>query len=179
MLTMIPEGYENAQVVTSDGKKIGVVKSIDSNSLIAFKKGLIRDEEFHIPIKAVSYYDSKSGESRRDNRTTKVRTAKSVSIKLSLSEKEVKHGFEFVGDNKPNSDLVSGKTDSGYNIGLKETIRYVAFMSNSEKNLDPASSIDKLPSEQEYICDMCMQKFQNPNKLQEHRKDLHSAATGV
>jgi hypothetical protein len=45
---MIPEGYKNAQIVTSDGKKTGVVKSIDSNSLIAFKKGLIRYEEFKL-----------------------------------------------------------------------------------------------------------------------------------
>jgi hypothetical protein len=178
MSCMITDGYKNAQVVTSDGKKIGIVKSIDSNSLVAFKKGLIRDEEFHIPINAISQYGRKSGKSIKDNSTSKAKTAKSVSIKLNLSEKEVKHGFEFIGDNKPNSDLVSGKSDSGYNLGLRETIRYEALMPNSEKNFDPASSIDKLPSKQEYICDMCMQKFYNSNELQDHRKD-HSAATGV
>jgi hypothetical protein len=86
---------------------------------------------------------------------------------------EVKHGFEFVGDNKPNSDLVRGKSNSGYNMGLREIIRYEALIPNSEKNLDPASSTDKLPSKQEYICDMCMQKFYNHNELQDHRKDLH------
>jgi hypothetical protein len=179
---LIPDGYKNAQVVTSDGKKIGIVKSIDSNSLVAFKKGLVRDEEFHIPINAISHYGSKSSKSIKsikNNSTSKDRTAKSFSIKLNLSEKEVKHGFEFVGDNKPNSDLVSGKSASGYNMGLRETIRYEALMPNSEKNLDPASSTDKLPSKQEYICDMCMQKFYNSNELQDHRKDLHSAATGV
>jgi hypothetical protein len=171
--------FKNAQIVTSDGKKIGIVKSIDSNSLIAFKKGIIRDEEFHIPINAISHYGRKSGRSIKDNSTSKARSAKSVSIKLNLSEKEVKHGFEFVGNNKPNSDLVSGKSGSGYNMGLRETIRYEALMPKSEKNIDPISSIDKLPSKQEYICDMCMQKFYNPNELQDHRKDLHFAATGV
>lgn len=176
---MFPDRYKNAQVVTSDGKKIGTVKSLDRDSLVVFKKGLIRDEEFHIPINAVSHYNSKSGKGIEVNSISDIRTTKSVSIKLNLSEKEVKHGFEFVGDSKPNSDLVSGKTDSGYNFGLKETIRYEALMPNSEKNLDPASSTDKLPSKQEYICDMCMQKFYNSNELQEHRKDLHSAATGV
>jgi hypothetical protein len=146
-----PDGYKNAQVVTSDGKKIGTVKSIDSNSLVVFKKGLIRNEEFHIPTIAVSHYVSRSGKDTEDNRISKIRTD-SVSIKLNLSENEVKHGYEFVGDNKPNSNLVSGKTNSGYNIGLKETVRYEALVPNSEKILDPAISTDKLPSEQEYIC---------------------------
>jgi hypothetical protein len=40
------EAYKNAQVVTSDGKNLGTVKSSDSNSLIVFKKGVLRDEEF-------------------------------------------------------------------------------------------------------------------------------------
>ena len=169
---MFCDGYKNAQVVTSDGKKLGTVKSLDSKSLVVFKKGLIRDEEFHIPINAVSHYDSKSGKDIEGNDSIS-------NIMLNLNEKEVKHGFEFVGDSKPNSDLVSGKTDSGYNMGLKETIRYEAINPNSEKSLDPASSTDKLPSKQEYICDMCMQKFYNSNELQDHRKNLHSAATGV
>jgi hypothetical protein len=173
-----PDGYKNAQVVTSDGKKIGTVKSIDSNSLVVFKKGLIRNEEFHIPTIAVSHYFSRSGKDTEDNRISKIRTD-SVSINLNLSENEVKHGYEFVGDNKPNSNLVSGKTNSGYIIGLKETVRYEALVPNSEKILDPATSTDKLPSKQEYICDMCMQKFYSSNELQGHRKDLHSAATGV
>jgi hypothetical protein len=174
-----PDGYKNAQVVTSDGKKIGTVKSINSNSLVVFKRGLIRNEEFHIPINAVSHYGSKSGKNIEDNRMPKIRITESISIKLNLSEREVKHGYEFVGDTKPNLNLVSGKTNSGYNMGLKETIRYEALMPNSQKNLDPASSTDKLPSKQEYICDMCMQKFHNSNELQDHRKDLHFAATGV
>jgi hypothetical protein len=44
-----------------NGKKIGTVKSIDSNSLVVFKKGPIRNEEFHIPTIAVSHYVSRSG----------------------------------------------------------------------------------------------------------------------
>jgi hypothetical protein len=176
---MITNGFKNGQVVTSDGKKIGIVKSLNNNCLVAFKKGLLRDEEFHIPIDAISHYGSKSSKNIKDNSASKAKTAKSVSIRLNLSEKEVRHGFEFVGDNKPNSDLVSGKSGSGYNMGLRETIRYEALMPNSEKNLAPASSTDKLPSKQEYICDMCMQRFYYPNELQDHRKDLHSAATGV
>jgi hypothetical protein len=165
------EAYKNAQVVTSDGKDIGIVKSSDSNILIVFKKGILRDEEFRVPIVAVSHYNRGSGDDRDNNSTS--------NIILNLSEEEVKHGFEFAGDNKPNSDLVSGKSNSGYKIGLKETIRYEAFMPDAEKNVNPASSTDKLPSKQEYICDMCMRKFHDSSKLQDHRKDLHSAATGI
>ena len=165
------QAYKNAKVVTSDGKNMGTVKSSDSDSLMVFKKGVLRDEEFHVPITAVSHYDRGSGDDGDNNSTSK--------IILNLSEDEVKHGFEFTGDSRPNSDLVSGKSDSGYNIGLRETVRYEAFMPDAEKNVNPAPSTDKLPSKQEYICDMCMRKFHDSSKLQDHRKDLHSAATGI
>ena len=166
------EAYKNAQVFTSDGKSIGTVKSSDSNSLTVLKKGVLRDEEFHIPINAVSHYNRRSADVRQDNDSI-------PNIILNLSEDEVKHGFEFTGESKPNSDLVSGKSDSGYKIGLKETIRYQAFMPDSDKNTEPAASTDKLPPKQEYICDMCMKKFYDSNELQDHRKDLHSAAVGI
>ncbi len=160
--------YKNAQVITSDGKNIGTIKSSDNNSLVVFKKELARDEEFHIPITAVSHRDRGSGSVREDDNK----------VILNLNE-EVKHGFEFVGENKPSSDLISDKSNSAY-IGLeKETIRYEAFTPDFEKNVNPASSTDKLPSEEEYICDTCMQKFNDSDKLQGHRKDHHSAATGI
>jgi hypothetical protein len=165
------EAYKNAQVVTSDGKNIGTVKSSDSSSLIVFKKGVIKDEEFHIPIVAISHYNRRSGDVREDNNSI-------PNIILNVSEEEVKHGFEFIGDSKPNSNLISGKSNSGYKIG-KETIRYEAFMPDSDKNVNPASSTDKLPPKQEYICDMCMQKFYDSNELQDHRKAVHSAAIGI
>ena len=47
---MLSDEYKNAQVVTSDGKNIGNVKSSDSKSLVVFKKGFLRDEEFHVDI---------------------------------------------------------------------------------------------------------------------------------
>jgi hypothetical protein len=160
---MLSDAYKNAQVITSDGKNIGIVKSSDTNSLIIFKKGLLRDEEFHVPLTAVSHYDRRSGR-----------------VMLNLIEDELKHGFEFVGKNKPNSDLVSGKSDSAYKVGLeKGTIRYEAFRPDFDKNVDPTSSTDKLPSREEYICDMCMQKFYDSNELQNHRKKQHTAATGI
>lgn len=94
-----------------------------------------------------------------------------VSI-LNLSE-EIKHGFEFVGDSKPNSDLINGKLDSGYKILQKENIRYDAFRQDFEKNVNPISSTDKLPSKKEYIC------YYDSNEPQYHRKNQHSAARGI
>jgi hypothetical protein len=41
------------------------------------------------------------------------------------------------------------------------------------------SSTDKLPSREEYICDMCMEVFNNPDNLQQHRVEKHSAPTGI
>ena len=49
---MLSDEYKNAQVVTSDGKNIGNVKSSDSKSLVVFKKGFLKDEEFHVAIAA-------------------------------------------------------------------------------------------------------------------------------
>ena len=170
---MPPDVYRNAHVITSDGKNIGTVRFSDSNFLFIFKSGLLRDEEFHVPITAISHYDKQSGGAKEVSDDE-------INIRLNLSEDEVKHGFEFVGKNKPNSDLISGRSGSSYNIGLdKESVRYETFRSDIEKNVNPASSTDKLPSEDEYICDLCMQKFNGSDELQTHRKNQHSAATGV
>src|ERR687897_2440102 len=150
---MPPDVYRNAHVITSDGKNIGTVRFSDSNFLFIFKSGLLRDEEFHVPITAISHYDKQSGGAKEVSDDE-------INIRLNLSEDEVKHGFEFVGKNKPNSDLISGRSGSSYDIGLeKESVRYEAFRSDIEKNANPASSTDKLPSEDEYICDLCMQNL--------------------
>ena len=167
---MSSDEYKSAQVVTSDGKNIGNVKSLDSKSLVVSKKGFLRDEEFHVAIAAISHYDRRSV---KDNNSI-------THIILNINEEEVKHGFEFGSKNKPNSNLISGKSNSAYKVRLeKETVRYEAFKPDFEKNVNPGSSTDKLPSKEEYICDMCMQKFYNSNELQDHHKDLHSAPTGI
>ena len=169
---MLTDEYKSARVVTSDGKNIGNVKSSDSKSLIVSKKGFLRDEEFHVAIAAISYCDRGSVREYNNSNITH--------IVLNLNEEEVRHGFEFGSKNRPNSDLISGKSDSAYRVGLeKESVRYETVRPDFEKNVNPASSTDKLPTEEEYICEMCMQKFYNSNELQDHRKDLHSAATGI
>lgn len=57
---MPPDEYRNARVFTSDGKNIGTVRFSDSNFLFIFKSGLLKDEEFHVPIAAISHYDKES-----------------------------------------------------------------------------------------------------------------------
>jgi uncharacterized Zn ribbon protein len=53
--------------------------------------------------------------------------------------------------------------------------KYILLSSPNEK----INHTYKLPDESEYICDMCMEKFSQPDKLQEHRADKHRAPTGV
>jgi hypothetical protein len=159
--------YEDAIVYTSDGKKIGKVTKVDTNYFIVYKKGLIGDEEFRIPVAAVSTYNTSA--------------ADTLSITLNLKEEEIKHGFEYVTDNKPNSDIVSGKSDIGYQIPLKKQVVHYEAFPQFEENAPSSysSSTDKLPKHSQYICDMCMQKFDDSRILQKHRADKHSAPTGV
>jgi hypothetical protein len=35
----------------------------------------------------------------------------------------------------------------------------------------------KLPKDSEYICDLCMERFENPKNLHEHRTAKHKAST--
>ena len=45
---------ENTEVVTSDDKKIGKVKRIESEDyFIVYKKGLLTDEEIRVPFSAI------------------------------------------------------------------------------------------------------------------------------
>jgi hypothetical protein len=160
--------YEDAIVYTSDRKKIGKVAKVDTNYLIVYKKGLIGDEEFRIPVAAVSTYNTSA--------------ANTLSITLNLKEEEIKHGFEYATDHKPNSDIVSGKSDIGYQIPLKkQVVHYEAFPQFEEKEAPSSysSSTDKLPNDSQYICDMCMEKFDDSRILQKHRADKHSTPTGV
>jgi hypothetical protein len=41
------------------------------------------------------------------------------------------------------------------------------------------NSEDRLPKEQEYICKICMTRFDNIDHLHKHRSTEHNASTGV
>jgi hypothetical protein len=53
--------------------------------------------------------------------------------------------------------------------------KYILLSTSDEK----INSTDRLPDDSEYICDMCMEKFSQADKLQQHRANKHSAPTGV
>jgi hypothetical protein len=54
-------------------------------------------------------------------------------------------------------------------------LKYILLSSANEK----INHTDRLPDDSEYICDMCMEKFSQPDRLQQHRATKHRAATGV
>ena len=150
-------------VFTSNGKNIGKINKIDNDHFTVYNQGLIQDEEFLIPLSAISHFDIKVGEGN-------------PSVILTINEEQIKHGYEIV-IKKPNSELVNGKYNSQYNIPLEKEVIHYETIQHFEENV--ASSTDKLPSREEYICDMCMEKFNNPDKLQQHRVERHSAPTGI
>ena len=150
-------------VFTSNGKNIGKINKIDNDHFTVYNQGLIQDEEFLIPTSAISHFDVKVGEGN-------------PSVILTINEAQIKHGYEIV-IKKPNSELVNGKYNSQYKIPLEKEVIHYETIQHFEENV--ASSTDKLPSREEYICDMCMEKFNNPDKLQQHRVERHSAPTGI
>ena len=150
-------------VFTSNGKNIGKINKIDTDHFIVYNQGLIQDEEFLIPISAISHFDIKVGEGN-------------PSVILTINEEQIKHGYEIV-TKKPNSEVVNGKSNPQYKIPLEKEVIHYETIQHFEENV--ASPTDKLPSDEEYICDMCMEKFNNPDKLQQHRAEKHSAPTGI
>jgi hypothetical protein len=151
-------------VFTSNGKNIGKINKIDNDYFTVYNQRLIQDEEFRIPISAISHFDIKIGEGN-------------PSVILNINEEQIKHGYEIV-TKKPNSELVNGKdNNSQYKIPLEKELIHYETVQHFEENV--GSSTDKLPSREEYICDMCMEKFNNPDNLQQHRAEKHSAPTGI
>ena len=160
-------GYNVFTSERKNKKKIGKVTKIDRNHLIVYRKGIVSDEEYKIPTSAITHFN-------REKR----------SIKLKLTENELKHGFEFVKA-KPNSDLVAGKTNSGYKMPLeKELIHYEPLGAEEKGNNNNNDAIRDNKNEKlltsnnnvhEFICEMCMERFDESNKLQRHRINTHNA----
>jgi hypothetical protein len=53
------------------------------------------------------------------------------------------------------------------------------YMASAADDKQKINSEDKLPKEQEYICEICMERFDAIDNLQKHRSTTHNAATGV
>jgi hypothetical protein len=169
---------EDTEVVTSDDKKIGKVKRIESEDyFIVYKKGLLTDEEIRVPFSAIL--------PRKDG------TVNSDPIKLNMSEESLKHGYEYLRG-QPNSEFMHGIKESEPKLGLqKQVIHFDPVEPAEESNKRGISSppVSKehqavlKPGEENtrthYSCDMCPAKFGNPEELQKHRGESHKAPVNI
>ena len=149
-----------ADVYSQEGKRIGRVRDASSDYFIAFKRGLVMDEEFRIPVSAVSAVER--GDSGRI-------------VRVNLSEEQLRHGFEF-SRGRPNSDVVSGAAGAESKIRQE---RQVIHYESIEPVNEPVAQQSAPPAVSEYLCDMCDKKFSKPESLQRHRARQHKAATGI
>jgi len=54
---------------------------------------------------------------------------------------------------------------------------YYHHLLSAADGKDKINSANKLPKDSEYICELCMERFDDSNKLQEHRVAEHKAST--
>ena len=155
---------ENAQVYTSDGKSAGKIVKVNSEYFTSRKGGFISDEEYSIPLDAISYIEPPTGDV--------------IIIRLALNEKQLKHGCEFVRC-KPNSEFVSGRAESEPKLlSEKPMIHYEATYS-LEENISISSPTEGLPHDVQYCCDMCEAKFDRTDGLEKHRAKDHNGPIGI
>ena len=169
---------EDTEVITSDGKKIGKVKTIENEDyFIVSKKGLLTDEEIRVPVTAIL---ARKGDS-----------ADNEPIRLNMSEETLKHGFEFV-QAQPNSEFMHGKQESEPKVSLqKQVIRFEPVVPTEEANKTGISSppvtkqheavlkSDENGTTNYYSCDMCPAKFDKSEELQRHRGESHTAPVNI
>jgi sporulation protein YlmC with PRC-barrel domain len=155
---------ENAEVYTSDGKSAGRIVKVNKEYFTSSKGGLVSDEEYRIPLDAISYIESATGDM--------------IIVRLKLNENQLKHGYEFV-KGKPNSEFVSGRAESEPKfISEKPLIHYEAI-EPLEENISLSSTTEGLPKKVEYSCDMCNEKFDDTERLEEHRGKEHKGPVGI
>ena len=56
---------------------------------------------------------------------------------------------------------------------------YWWHMDSAGDDKQKISSKDKLPREQEYICEICMERLDNIDNLHKHRSAEHNASVGI
>jgi hypothetical protein len=170
---------EDAEVITSDGKKIGKVKRIEKDGyFIVYKKGLLADEEIRIPVNAV--LPKKDGSINNEP------------IRLSMSEDTLKHGYEYV-QGEPNSKFMHGKRESEPKLTLEKQVvhfepvepveepeeRGIASPHVTEQHQAIFKPGQESTSTNHYSCDMCPAKFDKPEELQKHRGESHKAPVNI
>jgi hypothetical protein len=157
------------ETITADNKNLGKVIAIDNKKkndqhyFIVLKKGLLKDEEFHIPFNSI----------------TQISDQKSK-ITINLNEDEVKHGYEILTDssNSSPSNLISGKSNSSFSVPFeKEKIKYDSLSSNLEESKFEES--EEVVVVDSYICEMCQDQFNDISQFELHRKNKHSGPVGI
>lgn len=152
------------ETVTADNKNLGKVIAIDEKKenhyFIVLKKGLLKDEEYHIPINSIT--------------NISVNESK---ITINLNENEVKHGYELLNESNPSSDLIKGKSNSSFSLPFeKDKIKYESFPDNLE---EPKTEKSEEVVVDTYICEMCQAKFKDISQFELHRKNKHSGPVGI
>lgn len=152
------------ETVTADNKNLGKVIAIDikkkNHYFIVLKKGLLKDEEYHIPSNAIT--------------NISVNESK---ITINLNENEVKHGYELLNESNPSSNLIKGKSNSSFSIPFeKDKIKYESFSNNLE---EPKTEKSEEVVVDTYICEMCQDKFKDISQFELHRKNKHSGPVGI
>lgn len=152
------------ETVTADNKNLGKVIAIDvkmkHHYFIVLNKGLLKDEEYHIPINSIT--------------NISVNESK---ITINLNENEVKHGYELLNESNPSSNLIKGKSNSSFSLPFeKDKIKYESFSNNLE---EPKTEKSEEVVVDTYICEMCQDKFKDISQFELHRKNKHSGPVGI
>jgi hypothetical protein len=157
---------EDAEVYTLDGKSAGRIVKVNAEYFTSRKVGFVSDEEYRIPLDAISYIEPAKGDM--------------IIVRLALNEIQLKHGYEFIRG-KPNSEFVSGEAESEPLVPSEKQVIYYEAMEPLEENdtTARAQSDRLLQNVEEYSCDMCMEKFDTADNLQKHRAKDHKGPIGI
>lgn len=154
-------GLENARVYTADEKDVGRVTEVGPEYFTSMKKGVVVDEEYRIPLDAISDIAAENG---------------APVVRLTLKREQLKHGYGFA-KGRPNSEFVSGESESEPKMPGKQVIHYEATKPLEENiAISPKS---EPPAGGMYSCDMCEEKFDRASSLQKHRSKAHKGPVGV
>jgi hypothetical protein len=142
-----------------------------------YKKGLLTDEEFRVPVSAI--LPKKDGSS--DNEP----------IRLNMTEESLKHGREIV-EGQPNSEFMHGIRESEPKFGQQKQVIHFDPVEPAEESKNWGISSPPVTGDHQavmkpgddhnrtlYSCDMCLAKFDNSEELQKHRGETHKAPVNI
>ncbi len=146
---------KGAKVHTSHEKDVGTVTKVDREYFTSYKKGIITDKEYRIPLHSM----------------LKIKYEKESSIiLLTMTEDQLRHGY-----------MTEGRANATGIVDIslkKQVIHYEAINPADAASLPPKGE-DHRPFSSEYVCDMCAERSSDANSTQEHRKDIHKGPTGI